>query len=192
MDRATPWIMLASAIGTLASAIAAWHSAYFSSQSSKTAADAAEAGLLLRFVAQYASDEMFADLRKLRLWADSHAGSTFAATWREQVEQGNKEAIEVDSARRRVSHFFCAIVDLQDAGLLSDRLKKVVIGFDGFDLHHSVVEPLERALNPAYNKEYFDKLRELRPQRVQGQHAAPKPQTSAKPRSLWARRDRAC
>jgi hypothetical protein len=184
MDRwVIPGIMLMSAIGTLASAIAAWRSAYFSSQSSRTAADAArtaadatETGLILRFVTQYASNEMLADLRKLRAWFDSHGGSTFATTWREKLEQGDKEALEVDSARRRVSHFFCAIIDLQKAGLLSDRVKKVVSGFDGFDLVHRVVEPLEEALNPAYNKEYFDKLRELRPQRALGHHAAPKRQ----------------
>jgi hypothetical protein len=60
--------------------------------------------------------------------------------------------------------------------LIADRVKKVVSGFDGFDLVHRVVEPLEEALNPAYSKEYFDKLRELRPQRALGHHAAPKRQ----------------
>jgi len=181
-DSVIPWIMAVSAFGTLASAIAAACSARFSSRSSRAAADAvetaantAETGLILRFRDQYASNEMFAALRKLREWYDLHGGSKLAETWREKFEQRDQLALEVDSARRRVSSFFGVIIDLQDVGLLSDRLKRVLTDFDGFDLLYNVAEPLERELNPKYDQRRFDELRKLRPPKVLGQHAAPSP-----------------
>src|SRR5262245_6125113 len=80
--------------------------------------------------------------------------------------QNDKEALIVDASRRRVSHFFSHIVDLHDAGLVPKRIKKLLIDFDGLDVYYSVVEPLERELNPGYNKIPFKTLRKLRPPRV--------------------------
>jgi hypothetical protein len=172
-STAIPWIMLASVGVAAISAIAAAISAYFSWRSSRaaanaatTAADVAATNLILKFRDQYASNEMRIDLHNLGAWYDKYGSSTFAKTWQEERQQGDKEALIVNASRRRVSHFFSSIVDLHNAGLVPERLKKLLTDFDGLDVFHSVVEPLERELNPDYNKTPFDTLRNLRPPRV--------------------------
>ena len=105
-------------------------------------------------------------LHNLGAWYDKYGSSTFAKTWQEERQQGDKEALIVNASRRRVSHFFSSIVDLHNAGLVPERLKKLLTDFDGLDVFYSVVEPLEQELNPAYNKTPFDTLRNLRPPRV--------------------------
>src|SRR5262249_53533859 len=148
-STAIPWIMLASAIAAGVSAIAAAISAYFSSRSSRTAADAAATTLFLKFRDQYATNEMLIDLHNLGAWHDKHGPSKFAETWRKKREQGDKEALIVDASRRRVSHFFSSIADLHDTGFVPGRIKRLLTDFD-LDVLYSVVEPLERALNPGY------------------------------------------
>lgn len=168
-STAIPWIMLASVGVAACSAIAAAFSACFSSRSSRTAADAAATAadaaattLILKFRDQYATREMLFDLRNLRAWHDKH-GSKSPETWREKLRQNDEEALIVDAARRRVTNFFSNIIDLHDTGLVPKRIEKLLTDFSGFDLLYSVVEPLERAFSPDYDKTRFDKLRELRP-----------------------------
>jgi hypothetical protein len=161
MDRAIPWIMLASAVAATGSAIAAAFSACFSSRSSRTAADIAAANLILKIRDHYASNEMFIDLRNLRAWHDKY-GSQFAETWRRKLKN-DEEAQIVDASRRRVTSFFSNIIDLHDTGLVPKRIEKLLTDFAGFDLLYTIVEPLERALSPDYDKPRFDKLRVLRP-----------------------------
>jgi hypothetical protein len=156
------WIMFASVVVAACSAVAAAFSARFSFLSSQTAADAATTTLILRFRDQYATREMFFALRNLRAWCDKH-GSKFAETWKEKLNQDDKEAQIVDDARRHVTSFFTNIIDLHDTGLVPKRIEKLLTDFAGFDLLYDVVEPLERALSPDYDKARFDKLRELKP-----------------------------
>jgi hypothetical protein len=155
--------MLVSAIAAAVSAIAAAVSAIFSWRSSRTAADAAATSLILKFRDRYASNEMMVDLRNLRAWYDRHASSKFEKALKEGLEQNNKDALIVDASRRRVTSFFSNIVDLHDTGLIPKRIEHLLTDFAGFDLLYGVVEPLERALSPDYDKARFDKLRKLRP-----------------------------
>ncbi len=104
MDRAIPWIMLASAVAAAGSAIAAAFSAFFSSRSSQTAVDAAATNLVLKIRGQYASNEMFIDLRNLLAWRDKY-GSQFAPTWQQKLAINDKEAEIVDFSRRRLPAF---------------------------------------------------------------------------------------
>jgi hypothetical protein len=156
-STAIPWIMLVSAIAAAISAIAAAISARASSRASQTAADGAATALILKFRDQYATNEML---------IVKHGSSKFAKTWQEKRQQNDKEALIVNASRRRVSHFFSSIADLHDTGLVPERIKKLLTDFDGLDVHYSIVEPLERELNPVYNKKAFETLRELRPPRV--------------------------
>jgi len=166
MDQAAiPWIMLVSAVAATGSAIAAAVSACFSSRSSRTAADAAATTLMLKFRDRYATNEMLIDLHNLGAWHDKH-GSKFAETWRQKRQQADKEALSVDASRRRVSHFFSSIADLHDTGLVPEQIKKLLTDFDGLDVFYSVVEPLERELNPGYDRARFETLRRLRPPRA--------------------------
>jgi hypothetical protein len=176
-STAFPWIM---AIAACASAVAAAVSACFSWRSSRAAASAAATAvnvaatnLILKFRDQYASNEMQIDLHNLGAWYDKYDSSTFAKIWHEERQQGDKEALVVNASRRRVSHFFSTIADLHNANLVPEQLKKLLIDFDGLDVFYSVVEPLERELNPGYNKTPFDTLRKLRPPRVGRTQYAP-------------------
>jgi hypothetical protein len=99
---------LASVIVAAFSAFAAAISAYFSSRSSKAAADVAATTLILKFRDQYATDEMMIDLRNLRAWHDKH-GSKFAEMWREKLKQKDREAQIVDRSRRRVTRTYLKI-----------------------------------------------------------------------------------
>jgi hypothetical protein len=163
MDQtAIPWIMLASAVVATGSAIAAAFSACFSSRSSRTTADVAATNLILKIRDQYASNEMFIDLRNLRAWHDKY-GSQFAETWRQKLAQNDMEAQIVDASRRRVTSFFSNIIDLHDTGLVPKRIETLLTDFAGFDLLYTVVQPLERVLSPDYDQPRFDRLRALRP-----------------------------
>jgi len=158
-SAAIPWIMLAS-VGV------ACVSAYFSWRSSEVAANGSQATLYLKFQEQYASGQMLQDLRNLRSWREKY-GPDFASRWAKQYEQNNPEALAVNESRRRVSHFYGAIADLYRNGLLSE--PRLLTNFQGIDLWFEVVEPLEKALNPDYDKSQFDALYSLNGSSGRGQ-----------------------
>jgi hypothetical protein len=188
-DRVITGIQLASVGVALCSTIAAAVSAYFSFRSSRTAADAAETNLVLRFRSEYASDQMLTDLRCLREWRELH-GHKFAKIWRQKFDQRDEKALTVDRARRRVSSFFGTIFDLHHAGLVPTRIKKLVIDLAGIDLLYDVVEllELELAADPdarARIKENFYKIRQLRPPDRYGQPIAPDPLSKESDPEIW-------
>jgi hypothetical protein len=169
-STAIPWIMLGSAVAAAVSAFFSWRSSRTAINAAATAADAAKmaadtaaTSLILKFRDQYATNKMRIDLRNLRAWYDRHGSSKFAKTWQEKLEQNDKDALIVDASRRRVASFFSNIIDLHDTGLVPKRIEKLLTDFAGFDLLYIVVEPLERALSPDYDKARFEKLRKLRP-----------------------------
>jgi hypothetical protein len=146
------------AAGTCVAAVAAVFSAWFSRRSSQDAAKTAQATLFLSLQREYASDEMLEDLRKLRSWREQQ-GADFVSKWEEQWET-NPETRSVNESRRRVSHFFGAIADLYRVGLLSEPLARALTPRDPAILLE-IVEPLERQLNPNYNRSHFKTLRRL-------------------------------
>jgi hypothetical protein len=156
-------ILSSETFWTFAAAIAAWAAAVFSQQSSRTAADASQAALYLRFQQQYAGDEMWRDLRNLRSWKEMPHDEDFARKWARLYRDNNEEALTVDRSRRRVSHFFDAIAVLSEKQLISEDIAKLLTRFQGIDLFFEVVEPLEKALNENYDKSSFDILYALRP-----------------------------
>jgi len=150
-SAAIPWIMAASVGVACISAIFSW-------RSSQVAANTAQATLYLKFQEQYASDEMRQDLRNLTSWRELHRGE-FVSTWVKLYQQNDNKALAVDRSRRRVSHFFGAIADLYNERLLSEDLTgRLATRFQGIELWFEVVEPLEKALNPDYDKSQFDTL----------------------------------
>jgi hypothetical protein len=103
------------------------------------------------------------DLRNLRRWYDIHGSSQFEVAWQQRLQQNDPDALIVDRSRRRVTSFFSNIIDLHDTRLVPKRIERLLTDFAGFDLLYTVVEPLERALSPDYDKPRFDRLRALRP-----------------------------
>jgi len=92
-----------------------------------------------------------------------------ASEWKKQWESDPKthpeeyaEARAVDASRRRVSHFFGAIAELNSQGLLGKHLARVLANYSGYVQFFQVVEHLEKILNPTnYNKSHFDTIASL-------------------------------
>jgi hypothetical protein len=145
----------------LASVVVACVSAFFSGRSSNVAARTAQATLYVKLQEQYASHEMRIDLRNLRSWRELH-GADFANKWAKLHEQNDRDALEVDKSRRRVSHFFGAIADLYTYGLLSKTLACHFANYSGADLWFDVVEPMEEELGRDYDRAQFATLRSLK------------------------------
>jgi len=73
----------------------------------------------------------------------------------------NPIAHEVDQARRHVKFYFLKALRLYDAGFVTQRFLKEVAAVDGVNILYDIVEPLEYAINPAYSKSKFDRLRKI-------------------------------
>lgn len=142
-----------SAAGAAGAAIATW-------QSARATQKATEGELLSRFMEEYSDVKMLRALRRLNDWKHTQ-GENFEEKWRKAFEKGEPEAVEVDLARRHVSHYFQRALLLHESGYVSQRFVKAVGSVDGINVLYDIVEPLEYALNPAYDKAIFDKLRKI-------------------------------
>jgi hypothetical protein len=160
------WIAV-GAVGTGVTAVAAGVSALFSWLSSRDAANAAQATLYRSFQKEYASPQMHDALDRLSEFCRrcKRQNLDVASEWKRLWESGpeteqHAEAQALDAARRRVSHFFGAIADLYNGGLLKKQVASRLANFSG-DLVFLVGEHLEKARNPNYLRAHFDILASL-------------------------------
>lgn len=155
MNGQTITLVLAavSALGAFGAAIGALLSA-------RSTLSATEAQLFSRFMEEYSAPQMLTALRKLRNWEAKH-GTKFEEEYRKGLEKGDPNAHEVDQARRHVKFYFLKALRLYEARLVKQRFLKEVAAVDGINILYDIVEPLEYALNPAYNKSKFDQLRKI-------------------------------
>lgn len=151
---------LASVVIASFAAIGAAVAAISSLCSVKAIKTTAEAQLVIRFLDQYSEWRMLESLRILRNWKAEN-GTEFADEWRKALEASDDEAIEVDKARRHVSHYFYKALRLYEAGYVGSDFLKEVGKVDGINIYYDIVEELEYALNPAYGSSTFEKLRRL-------------------------------
>lgn len=142
-----------SAFGAVGAAIGAHLSA-------RATRNAAEGQLVSAFLNEYASPEMLRYLRILRIW-ESKQGDKFEEKWRKALESADDKALEVDQARRYVKSYFLKALRLYESSYVTEAFLKQIASVDGINIMYDIVEPLERALNPAYDKERFEKLRKL-------------------------------
>lgn len=140
-----------SAFGALGAAIGAWLSA-------RSTRSATEAQLLFQLLREYAKPDMLRALRTLRNWKAEQGDEE---KWRKALENADPKAQEVDLARRCVSHYFLDALKLYESDYVIKRFLRVVGSKDGINILYDIVEPLEYALNPAYDKSKFDKLRQI-------------------------------
>jgi hypothetical protein len=103
---------------------------------------------------------MLHSLRILRNWKAS-AGSEFEIAWKKRLDGGDQEAYEVDRARRQVKFYFLRALRLYESGYVSERFLQEICAVDGINILYDIVEPLEFALNPAFDKSKFDSLYKL-------------------------------
>ena len=152
-NQVTILLTAVSALGALGAALASWWSA-------KETRRAAEGQLLSSLYDDYGNPEMLQSLRILRSWKAS-TGSEFEIAWKKRLDGGDQEAHEVDRARRQVKFYFLRALRLYESGYVSKRFLQEVCAVDGINILYDIVEPLEFALNPAFDKSKFDTLQKL-------------------------------
>jgi hypothetical protein len=143
------------------SAIAAISSAVIAGKAVKNGRKIADAQVLVRFRERYSEDQMSLDLRLLRDWKEQH-GEHFAATWHERFLIREPKAMEVDAARRRISHYFSWIGELYNGRFISKQMAVLLYKLDGSEVFLEIVEPLDASLNPNYDKKAYETLKRLR------------------------------
>ena len=155
MNGETIAIVLAmiSALGALGAAIGAWLSA-------RATRSAAEAQLFSRFMEEYGTPQMLTALRTLRNWK-AKQGDEFEEKYRKALGEADPNVHKVEQARRLVKFYFLKALRLYEAGFVTQRFLKEVAAVDGVNILYDIVEPLEYALNPAYNKSKFERLRKI-------------------------------
>ncbi|MFP5468953.1 MAG: hypothetical protein ACLGGZ_04350 [Alphaproteobacteria bacterium] len=147
-------VMLAlTAIGSLGAALAAAYSA-------RQIQLVSEGQLFSDLYAEYGRPEMLKALRILRNWKNEK-GHEFEVVWKKSLDSGNREAGEVDEARRHVKAYFMRAVRIYQAGYVSKRFVREVCSVDGINIFYDIVEPLEYALNPAYDTSKFLLIRKI-------------------------------
>ena len=120
-------------------------------------------GLLLNnLLRDYSSPEMLEAIRVLVDWKEKN-GESFADKWIKLAEQGNPDTLTVDKARRMVSHYFRRAITLYNGGYVSKSFLKAVCSSSSTGIIFDIVLPLELALNPSFDIDFFEVLRSVSP-----------------------------
>jgi hypothetical protein len=146
-------LITVSALGALGAAIAAWKSA-------RETRRAAEGQLFSDFYVEYGTPEMLRSLRILRNWKANN-GNEFEIAWKKKLDEDDEDAHKVDRARRHVKFYFLRALRLYESGYVSIEFLKGVCAVDGINILYDIVEPLEFALNPAFDRSKFNRLRQF-------------------------------
>ena len=139
MDTATVIIAALAALGAVGAAIGSFASAKATRRAAEAqleslrAAQRSQEGVLLKqFLDQYSQWRMSESLRLLRNW-DEEKGTESAKAWKRALDSADETALEVDKARRRVSHFFQKAVCLYKADYASRDFLAEIAKLQGVD-----------------------------------------------------------
>jgi DNA-binding transcriptional ArsR family regulator len=135
-------------------------SAFFAWRSANETRKATHAQLLSALLDAYAEDKMLEAMLTLRQWKQQH-GNQFADQFRTLRQTNYSQVIDLDRARRRVSHHFSKICTLHKAGLCDEELVRRVATEGQVQFYRELIEPLELALNPSYDSSCFSYLGSL-------------------------------
>ena len=136
------------------SALAAAFSAYFAQRSVKSIWMASQAQLVATLLDSWASKDMLDACIKLTEWRKDH-GECFAEDFK-RLRCGEYDSIRlIDDARRLISHHFQKVYILGKERLLEKRLVLNVVDEWQANLYCTIVEPLEAAVRPDYDKSSF-------------------------------------
>jgi hypothetical protein len=133
-------------------AAAAAIGAFLSARATKRSASAQ---LFLTCAREYSQPEMAAAIDVLQEWKQQF-GERFAESF---ATAGRP--VRVDDARRRVAHYFITVYELRQLGFISKRVVRTLAGQAQVQLYRELVEPLEGALNPRYDRKSFEMLGRL-------------------------------
>ena len=95
-----------------------------------------------------------------RYWK-AEKGDEFEFKWKKALDAGDETAHKVHQARRHVKSYFMRALRLHESGYVSKRFLHEVCSFDGINILYDIVEPLEYALNQAYDRSKFSSLRKI-------------------------------
>ena len=162
-----PELLIACTLAaTIVIAVAAWRSASAAARSADATFKATEAQIVLRFLEEYASPDMYKSLYRLRIYKEE-AQADFVERFRKMYDSNQGGAFPLNVHRRKVIHYFNNAYRLHKGGLLSKESLCLVTGVDGHRLLYEIVEPLSREIalsgpdDPRH--EWFNELRELCP-----------------------------
>jgi len=148
------WIIsLIASLGAVGAALAAWRSA-------KETQKAVLAQILMQITDAYSSPEMLSVMLNLRNWQQQR-GSDFAKKFGELRRSDYLKVESYDKDRRRYSHYFHKIRHLLDVGLVNESFVKNVVPPGQVDFLLEVIEPLEEATNPNYERSTFDTFKRI-------------------------------
>jgi hypothetical protein len=136
------------------SALAAAFSAYFAQRSVKSIWMASQAQLVSTLLDSWASKDMLDACIELTAWKKDH-GESFAEDFK-RLRCGEYDSVRlIDHARRLISHHFQKVYTLGKERLLEKRLVLNVVDEWQANLYCTIVEPLEAAVRPDYDKSSF-------------------------------------
>lgn len=157
------WLMIGS-IGTGVAVVGAAFAAFFSWRSSKAAKKTVLAQIVMQITSAYGSEEMGESIKRLHAFKRKY-GEGFADIFSVLLNKPEKEmrtyAKQLDSDRRRVSHYFHQINSLLGCGVVNENFVKKLVKPDQVDTLLDVVEALEKAKNPDYDHSTFDTFRRI-------------------------------
>ena len=152
-----------SSIGAIIAAIGAVIAAFGAWRSASETRKAAQAQIVIKITSTYSSTEMFESVKRLhnfkRKWEPE-----FGEVFKQLLQNKNVDPdyiTQVDTDRRRVSHFFYQVKVLLDCCVVDENFVKKLIKPDQVETLLDVVEPLEKAKNTDYDYSTFDTFRKI-------------------------------
>ena len=152
------WEFLAEGLALIAllfTAGAAWRSAYAARRSADETRVATTAQIMSNLLDEYRSDEMSDAMTGLQQFEESH-GCQLHHRFLELRREDRESYKLLNAMRRRMSHYFDKIYRLQRAEYIDDAFVRTVVGQGQVEFYLKVIEPLEKAVKPAYDKFAFE------------------------------------
>ena len=153
-------ILSVTAIGAAGAAVAAgaaWRSSKAAKQAVEETRRASQAQIISSLLDAYGSEEMRIAMDELRAWKCQY-GDKFADEFRRHRMEDDNKFSSLNQGRRRVSHYFQKIHTLRSSGLIDDSYVRKVATKEQVEFYREILEPLEAALNPNYDRSSFDSL----------------------------------
>jgi len=153
------WAVVIQAVGVVAmlfAAVFAWKAASATERTTR-------AELVFRLRKEYDSAEMLAALDLLRDWREAYGEGCeklWIAAKNDKTHALHKEALELNLARRKVTNYFAAPLELGKPYLKKKDVSRILM-VDGRGILFEIVEPMEFELNHNYNKALFQRVRAL-------------------------------
>jgi len=154
------WLSFISKFGPFIASTAAFIAAIAAGLTARQTRNLVLAQASVQILTAYGSSEMLKGMRNLADWKRA-IGPDFARIFAELWRNSYRDVKDLDEDRRRISHYFYMIGVLIEIGVIKEAYAKRVVPSDGIRFLLNTVEPLEREINPDYNRKMFRRFRRL-------------------------------